>query len=105
MDRRETQGLALKAWREANGLTQRQAGERLADFNDEKRTARQAAWWSWERGEKSPDLFFAFALERMTGGRVMAQGWAISRDKPSAMKADPDSTTNLLDGEALGKAG
>lgn len=105
MDRRETQGEALRKWRlsQPGGPSQRACADRLAEFNDEKRKASQNAWCSWENGEKSPDIFFAFALERMTGGRIMAQGWAMSRPLP---RSEPsDSTTNLVDGEALGKVG
>lgn len=79
MDQREKQGQALCAWRKEQGLSQKVAGERLAKHNDEERTATQTTWAAWERGEKSPDLFFAFALERMTRGRIQAQGWAVAR--------------------------
>lgn len=79
MDQREKQGQALCAWRKEQSLSQKGAGERLAEHNDEGRTATQTTWAAWERGEKSPDLFFAFALERMTRGRISAQGWAVAR--------------------------
>lgn len=91
MDRRETQGAALRRWRKAAKLSQRKAATRLAEFNDERREATQSSWWSWERGEKAPDIFFAFAIERMTGGLVMAEGWAMSRPKPT------ESSTSLVD--------
>lgn len=79
MDQRKKQGQALCVWRKEHGLSQKVAGERLADHNDEARTATQTTWAAWERGEKAPDLFFAFALERMTRGRIPAQGWAVAR--------------------------
>lgn len=102
MDQRERQGQALRAWREeqAPSISQKAAGERLASFNDEHRAATQAAWAAWERGEKSPDLFFAFALERMTNGKIAAQGWAVARKV-----AEPNSSTNLAADVAHRSAG
>jgi transcriptional regulator with XRE-family HTH domain len=97
MEKRGMQGELLRAWREAAGLSQRDAGKRLAQFNTEGRASSQPTWAAWERGEKSPDLFFAFSLERMTNGAIQAQGWAVARALP------PDSTTNLFDDEHLRK--
>lgn len=90
MEQREKQGALLKVWREEQELSQKAAGERLADHNDEDRTATQTTWAAWERGEKSPDLFFAFAIERMTNGRIPAQGWAVARKL-----AEPSSGTDV----------
>ncbi len=90
-NQRETQGAALRAWRDEQvpRLSQRGAAERLRDFNTDRRKATQAAWVAWEKGWKAPDLFFAFALERMTNGRVSAQGWAMPRQMPEHDKATP----------------
>lgn len=84
------QGAMLRAWREEHDppLSQRAAAERLAQHNDAGRAATQAAWASWESGKKAPDLFFAFAIDRMTHGRISAQGWAVAR-----RIADADSGT------------
>lgn len=74
-------GARLRRWRTDNGLSQAAAGERIK--------ASQGAWAAWERGDKGPDLHYAFELERLTGGDVLAEAWAFPR---RGSKASPDES-------------
>lgn len=97
MDPKKTQGAALRAWREEQTprLSQYAAARRLAEFNEEHRQTTQGAWNAWEHGKKSPDLFFAFAIERMTMGRISAQGWAVARQPKTEKARAPESGTDV----------
>lgn len=73
-------GARLRKWRDDEGVSQVAAADRIR--------ASQAAWAAWERGEKAPDLHFAFEIERLTGGEVQAEDWAFPR---KGSKASDDS--------------
>jgi len=66
-------GVRLRSWREGQGLSQSAAADRIR--------ASQTTWAAWERGEKGPDLHFAFEIERLTDGEspVLASDWAFPR--------------------------
>lgn len=64
-------GTRLKKWRDDNGVSQAVAAARIQST--------QGAWTSWERGVRAPDLIFAFAIEKLTGGVVKAESWAVGR--------------------------
>jgi transcriptional regulator with XRE-family HTH domain len=73
------QGRKLAAWRasqvdkEGRRLSQVAAAQRLG--------ASQGAWAAWELGRKSPDPFFAGAIEALTKGKlqVRARDWVFRR--------------------------
>lgn len=68
-------GVRLRKWRESQPgkLSHRAAGELIR--------ASQTTWTAWERGEKAPDLHFAFELEKLTEGpdQILASEWAFPR--------------------------
>lgn len=79
-------GSRLKQWRLAQpGLSQSAAAERIK--------ASQGAWAAWERGEKGPDLHFAFELEKLTGGAVQAEAWAFPRKTSKASDESGEHAT------------
>lgn len=88
-------GAKLRSWRADQGLSQVAAAERIK--------ASQGAWAAWERGEKGPDLHFAFELEKLTGGAVVAEAWAFPRktskasdesgEHPLVIDTDPTTAT------------
>lgn len=70
-----TQAEVLADWRlNVEKITQTEAAARVG--------VSQGTWSAWEAGTKAPDLPNAFAVERMSGGRVSAAGWARARRKP-----------------------
>jgi len=60
-------GKRLLAWREAQKLSQVQAGERVG--------VSQPTWRRWEHGTV-PALEEAILVEALTGGAVAVRGWA-----------------------------
>ena len=64
-------GNSLKTWRDNAGLSQEGAAKRIQST--------QATWGAWERGERVPDVVFAFALEKLTDRAVLAESWAVAR--------------------------
>ena len=84
-------GARLKAWRDAEDISQEVAANRIR--------ASQAAWAAWERGEKGPDLHYAFELEKLTGDladgafRVLASEWAFPRKGSRAEGPAPAEQT------------
>ena len=57
----------LRAWREAEKLTQGEAAT-LADVS-------QNAWCEWEGGRKTPRTAQALVLQALTKGKVPAWAW------------------------------
>ena len=74
-------GARLRKWRDDQGISQSSAADRIR--------ASQGAWAAWERGDKGPDLHFAFELEKLTDGAVRAEDWAFPR---KGSKASPDES-------------
>jgi transcriptional regulator with XRE-family HTH domain len=58
----------LRKWRASEGLSQMDAARLIL--------ASQNAWSAWEQAKKAPDVHHAFAIERLTRGRVKARDWA-----------------------------
>lgn len=82
--------MRLKKWRKDNAITQDDAAARIQST--------QGAWTSWERGVRAPDLIFAFAIEKLTGGEVTAESWAVGRPTSRIARgigvADADAVTD-----------
>lgn len=91
-DSLRTQGARLQAWRqrqkdpEGATVSQEIAAKMLARFTEDGQPASQSAWASWELGQRAPDIYFAFALQRMTKGEIQVEWWGRRRHK--ADKAD-----------------
>lgn len=94
-------GARLRKWREDHGLKQTAAAALILST--------QGAWTAWERGERAPDLHFAFALEKLTDGAVKAEDWAFPRSTSriarglGAEDADQTGPHQALDADASSK--
>jgi transcriptional regulator with XRE-family HTH domain len=65
-----TPGQKLKAWREANGLTQIEAGKRC------RRPVSAATWCDWENDKKVPRAPSIIDLVALTKGTRFRLSWA-----------------------------
>lgn len=89
-------GARLRKWRDDEGISQAAAAEKIR--------ASQGAWAAWERGDKGPDLHFAFELEKLTGGEVRAEDWAFPRKGSKAAAADQTGPQQLVTAADLERA-
>lgn len=71
-----TVGERLRAWREAEGLSQVVAAE-MADV-------RQATWSDWENDRKKPQIEQAVAIQRITKGVIGVELWGESEEEHRA---------------------
>lgn len=69
----------LTAWRKAKGWSQAEAAEKLG--------AKQRTWAGWEIGESHPEMEYAFRLEELTEGQVIARDWRLSPLFPRKQRA------------------
>lgn len=69
----KTVGGRLRAWRERQkpALSQERAAELVG--------APQRTWADWELGGKTPEIDYAEAIERLTGGKIRMRDWARGR--------------------------
>lgn len=63
----KSNGERLREWREAAGLTQADAAEKIG--------AEQGTWGPWEKDKKRPSVDYACAIDRLTVGAVPVSGW------------------------------
>ncbi len=85
-------GARLRRWRDDEGISQAIAADRIR--------ASQGAWAAWERGDKGPDLHFAFELEKLTRGVVRAEDWAFARKGSKAAESGEHLAADLPTGKA-----
>lgn len=70
--------MTLAGWIRQSGVSQNELATRLG-------TSRQNVQ-HWLKGKSSPGLYFALALEAVTGGAIAAESWLDGREK-LALKA------------------
>ena len=75
MAERET-GAKLRDWRHGAGLSEAKAAELVG--------CTQRTWHDWEAKGKTPEVDFAEAIERVTGGIVSIRDWVMSRRRKRA---------------------
>ncbi len=91
-----TNGEKLRIWRERAGLSQADAAEKIG--------TKQRTWAQWESEGTTPEIDFAEALEKLTGGAVTMRDWVRSRRKKRRDEAAESSTSLAADADAHGKA-
>lgn len=79
-------GEKLRLWRERNGLSQEKAAKRIG--------AKQRTWASWEKDGATPEVDFAEAIERLTGGEVAIGDWVRSRRRKRRTESLPRTGTD-----------
>ncbi len=85
-----TNGEKLRAWRERAGLSQDKAARRVGTS--------QRTWGAWEANGTTPEIDYADAIEKLTGGAVQMRDWVKSRRKKRREEA---ISTETPSGSAL----
>lgn len=84
-----TNGERLRAWRTDRAMSQKACADRVG--------VSQPTWADWEAGNTAPDREHAPLVQKLTRGRVRADGWP-SRKKRDESGSLPDESDHKAAG-------